>query len=558
MNAEQWARVTELLGDVLEEPSREAEILRNETETIQAEVRRLRAAHLEAERNHGGTATQRRRVVGERYELMRLLGTGGSGEAWLSQDLETGESVVVKMPLHWEWYREDLHRRFLAEVEILRRLRHPGIVSMLGAGKTAEGTPFFVMPFVEGESLRAVLERGPVGREEAAAIVEQLGEAIAAAHAESVIHRDIKPENVMVQRRGDGGVRAVLIDFGISLFADGETGAGTTTKFFGTTRYMAPEQLLGKPVKASDVYALALIVYEMVTGRALFAGETPVALYEEQRKFGGGSFGPDVAFGLREVLGKGLRAEAAKRPEVGEFARGAAAEIREPRGWRPSRRWLLMAAGVVGPVAGWVAYDRRPLSAEERRVEYQAGQTYRDVGWRLMGTVDTDVTVFDATRTKVMGNRLVSRDQGSYVYPLAGRVKRFGLARRWRIVADILPVHGDSNFGVCFAEVGVRFVATAVAPDRGDSYVFLTETYRPSITGKRKAAQFAKDRMTRFEMVFDPGSGTARLSADGVVLVEGYRGTHEYLESPGVGIGFGAYESAMGEGVFGDFRFEMD
>ncbi|MFN7932530.1 MAG: serine/threonine-protein kinase [Bryobacteraceae bacterium] len=554
MSAEDWARVTELLGDVIEEPERADAILEGEPEEIQAEVRRLRDAHREAD---GGTGS-RVRVLDGRYELTRLLGTGGSGEAWLSQDLETGARVVVKMPLHWEWYREDLHRRFLAEVEILRRLRHPGIVSMLGAGKTAEGTPFFVMPFVEGESLRAVLERGAMERSEAAAIVEQLGEAIAAAHAEGVIHRDIKPENVMVQRGNDGTVRAILIDFGISLFADGDGGAGTTTKFFGTTRYMAPEQLLGKPVKASDVYALALIVYEMVTGRALFAGETPVALYEEQRKFGGSSFGADVAFGLREVLGKGLRAEASRRPEASEFGRSAAAEIREPRGWMPSRRSLLMAAGVAVPVGGWVAYDRRPLSVKERSVQHQAGQTYRNVGWTAMGTVDTDVTVFDATRTKVLGNRLVSRDQGAYGYALSRRVKRFGLSRRWRLTADILPVHGDSNFGICFRELGVRFVATAVVPDAGEPFVILTETYRPTITGIRRAVRFAKDRMTRFEMAFDPGRGAVQFSADGVVLVEAYRGTHEYLESPGVGIGFGVYESAIGEGVFGDFRFEMD
>jgi len=554
VSAEDWARVTELLGDVLDEPERAETILEGEPKEIQAEVRRLRDAHLEAER---GTVS-RVRVLDGRYELTRLLGTGGSGEAWLSRDLETGARVVVKMPLHWEWYREDLHRRFRTEVEILRRLRHPGIVSMLGAGKTAEGTPYFVMPFVEGESLRAVLERGAIERSEAAAIVEQLGEAIAAAHAEGVIHRDIKPENVMVQRGNDGEVRAILIDFGISLFADGEGGAGTTTKFFGTTRYMAPEQLLGKPVKASDVYALALIVYEMVTGRALFAGETPVALYEEQRKFGGSSFGADVAFGLREVLGEGLRGEASRRPGVSEFGRSAAAEICQPRGWRPSRRSLLLAAGVAAPVGGWVAYDRRPLSVDERRVQYQAGQTYRNVGWTAMGTVDTDVTVFDATRTKVLGNRLISRDQGTYVFALPRRVKRFGLSRRWRIAVDILPVHGDSNFGVCFQELGVRFVATAVVPDGGEPYLFLTETYRPSITGKRRAAQYAKERMTRFEMIYDPARGTARLLADGVVLVDGYRGTHEYLESPGVGIGFGAYESGIGEGVFGDFRFEMD
>ena len=254
MTAQEWSHVTDLLEAIAAEPGLERALLAPEPACIRGEVARLLTAHRHLETIRPAPASGR--ILAERYQLKELLGTGGSGEAWLCRDRQTGGSVVVKVARYWEWFRADLKRRFLTEVDVLRTLKHPGIIQVLDAGETEEGAPFLVMPFIDGLALRALIEIGPLNPEAAASILAQLGEAVGAAHRLHVTHRDIKPENVMVRSRPDGGSDVFLIDFGIALFGDMETQGGTTTRFFGTTRYMAPEQLLGKPVPASDIYAM--------------------------------------------------------------------------------------------------------------------------------------------------------------------------------------------------------------------------------------------------------------------------------------------------------------
>jgi hypothetical protein len=567
-----WEYLTLRLGNVLDNPERESDILKSESPEMRRHLETLLAAHRGA-----GSAGEPRRVIAGRYELLRLLGSGGNGEAWLGLDLESGRQVVLKMPLHWEWYRDDLSRRFLAEAEVLRGLDHPGIVAMLGSGSTAEGAPFFVMPYVEGLTLRERLEHGPLDGPMVAVIVEQLGEALAAAHRKNVVHRDIKPENIMLQPAAHGGaagpvaggdpgedsadgLQAMLIDFGTAIPSAPGSTAGTTTSFFGTTRYMAPEQLIGKPAPASDVYALALVAYEMLAGRALFVSENPVGLFEEQRSFRESALSA-FPYSVRYALTAGLRWTPEKRPPVHAFAAALASGIRRWGGyWKPSRRLMLSAIAAGSPLAAWLAYQMRPLSAEERIVVYKAGQTFEEVGWRKLGAVDVNVTIVDQkdpNNQTILGNRLVSSDQGAYTTNLSERVRRAGLKRPWRLTGHVMPVHGSCHFGIGFKELGVGFVMAAVRPDDGRSFVGAPMRYTPKISAIETPATFRTDRMTEMKMTFDPATRTVSIAVDGRILISGYKGRREFV-GQGIGLGFSVEQSRTAEGIFGDVSFVMD
>src|SRR5262249_51799527 len=144
---------------------------------------------------------------------------------------------------------------------------------------------FLVMEFVEGATLRAELESGPLDLSRTACIVHQVAQALGAAHRKGIFHRDLKPENVMLERLPDGKEAGRLIDFGIAKVEQSEFDANTkgTLSFAGTLSYAAPEQLMGKATAASDIFSLAVMTYEMATGRRPFQPGTPFELYELQK-----------------------------------------------------------------------------------------------------------------------------------------------------------------------------------------------------------------------------------------------------------------------------------
>ena len=204
------------------------------------------------------------------YRLKATLGSGGAAHVYLAEELRTGRRVAIKV------LREDLAAsvsasRFLAEIGIAAGLAHPNIVSVCASG-TADGLPYYVMPFFEGQSLRARLARsGRIPLDEVLHIVSDVSSALDYAHARRVVHRDIKPENVLLH----SGL-AQLLDFGIALALDAtehprRTGPGL---LIGTPDYMSPEQAQGIPHidGRSDVYSLACVVYEMIWGHPPFRG----------------------------------------------------------------------------------------------------------------------------------------------------------------------------------------------------------------------------------------------------------------------------------------------
>ena len=215
-------------------------------------------------------------ALADRYRIEREIGQGGMATVYLARDLRHEREVAIKV-LRPELAAALGSERFLAEIRTTANLQHPGILPLHDSG-SVEGIPYYVMPYVEGESLRDRLERDvqlPV--DEAVRIAGEIGAALDYAHRRGIIHRDIKPENILLH---DG--RPVLADFGIALAASRAGGARLTGTglSIGTPHYMSPEQAMGERqiTPRSDLFSLGAVTYEMLAGHPPFAGASAQAV----------------------------------------------------------------------------------------------------------------------------------------------------------------------------------------------------------------------------------------------------------------------------------------
>ena len=213
-----------------------------------------------------------------RYRIERELGAGGMATVYLAEDLKHSRQVAVKV-LRPELAAQLGHERFLREITTTANLRHPNILPLFDSGE-AEGKVFYVMPFVEGETLRDRMTRdGALPAADVLRIADEVADALSYAHGRGVIHRDIKPENILLESG-----HAIVADFGIAHAASTANTAGKEAltmvgMALGTPLYMSPEQGSGDAVDArSDLYALACVMYEMLTGKPPFSAPTPMAL----------------------------------------------------------------------------------------------------------------------------------------------------------------------------------------------------------------------------------------------------------------------------------------
>ena len=205
-----------------------------------------------------------------RYRLEYMLQDGSAACVYVAEDRTLGQRVAVKV-LHDEMAATVNADRFRSEIEIIAELRHPHIVPVYDSGE-ADGLPYYVMPFIDGETLRARLSRlGRLPLAETLAIAEDVARALQFAHRHRVVHRDIKPENIILDRG-----RALVLDFGIALALDAVEVSRRTLPGLavGTVHYMSPEQLDSDPRVdgRSDVYSLACVIYEMMSGLPPFTG----------------------------------------------------------------------------------------------------------------------------------------------------------------------------------------------------------------------------------------------------------------------------------------------
>ena len=207
------------------------------------------------------------------YKIVGKLGEGGMGVVYKAEDLTLGRTVALKfLPLD-AVTTEDDRARFVHEARAAAALLHPNICPVYEISES-EGQTFIAMAHIEGQSLKDRLDAGPLPLDEALTIARQIGDALAAAHAKGIIHRDIKPANVMLASEG----RPMLMDFGLAKVA-GATRLTRTGTTMGTVAYMSPEQMQGRSVDhRADVWALGVVLYEMIAGRRPFGGDYEAAL----------------------------------------------------------------------------------------------------------------------------------------------------------------------------------------------------------------------------------------------------------------------------------------
>ena len=297
--------------------------------------------------------------LGGRYTLERELGRGAAATVYLGRDLREGRDVAVKI-LHADLHPHLADGRFLREIQLASRLAHPHILPVLDSGETG-GQLWYTMPFVEGESFRARLERErqlPV--DEVVAVARQVAEALAYAHRQGVVHRDVKPENILL-----AGGKALLADFGIAKPLDQRSTRITATgHMVGTPAYMSPEQIGGEAGLdgRSDQYGLACVVYEALAGEPPFGGPTPQAVLSRHLHQ------PAPAIRLaratvpehleRALLRAMAKTPAERFPDMASFMAALAGDVAPtaefPLGLRAvRRRWTWLLGAVVVGLGAW-------------------------------------------------------------------------------------------------------------------------------------------------------------------------------------------------------------
>jgi TolB-like protein/Tfp pilus assembly protein PilF len=317
------------------------------------------------------------RTLGASYTIERELGGGGMSSVFVARDNSLGRTVVVKV-LPYELAASVSVDRFKREIMLSAALQHPHIVPVLSSGET-DGLPFFIMPFVEGESLRTRLSRGPLSIRESVSILKDVARALVYAHGRGIIHRDIKPDNILLSSGS-----ATVTDFGVAkaISASREgvrpspaTRTGTITLVgtsIGTPAYMAPEQAAGDPNTdhRADLYALGIVGYEMLIGTPPFHGRAPQQLLAAQLTEAPPQIGSrryDVPEALDALIMRLLEKEPSRRPKnASEVARaledpavvsGTFVSPPSPKVARPKRvLWALAGAGILASVAAGGAW----------------------------------------------------------------------------------------------------------------------------------------------------------------------------------------------------------
>jgi TolB-like protein/Tfp pilus assembly protein PilF/tRNA A-37 threonylcarbamoyl transferase component Bud32 len=331
-----------------------------------------------------------RQAFADRYPVERTLGRGGMATVYLARDLKHGRQVAVKV-LHPELAAGLGHERFLREIRIEAGLQHPHILPLHDSGEALvdpndeAGLLYYVMPYVEGESLRQRLGReGRLSVAESLRIVGDVGDALAYAHARGVIHRDVKPENILLS-----GGHAMVADFGIAKAVEAAGDATLTEPGWGmgTPAYMSPEQIAGGNVDGrSDIYGLACVLYELLAGQPPFTGSNARAIFTRHQLDEVPPLGrlrSDVPQHVEEALVRALAKEPDDRFEsVGQFLEAlriqhssqpvlqvapSSARLPAPRSPRATSRTALVALAATGLVAigGYLAGIGRSRAGEK-------------------------------------------------------------------------------------------------------------------------------------------------------------------------------------------------
>jgi non-specific serine/threonine protein kinase len=350
------------------------------------------------------------RTVGQ-YEIVAKLGGGGMGVVYKARDVQLGRTVALKfLPPEWT-HDEDAQARFRREAQAASATNHRNICVIHNIERTDDGQLFIVMAYYEGQTLKERLADGALPVDEALAIAAEIAEGLAKAHAQRIVHRDVKPGNIILTDDG-----AKILDFGLAKFADALqlTMPGAT---IGTVAYMSPEQARGQEADArSDVWALGVVLYQMLTGAVPFQGAYPEATLHAIKN------DPVPPLRTRDerlpesvesVVAKALAKDAEDRfQSAAEFA----AALKRLRGLDPGRSRASMAAAAVVIVAAasvgmYVVRDRRPAAMNTHATAQPAVRSLVVLPFRNLSAARSDdyfgLGLADVLRAKLAGARIL-------------------------------------------------------------------------------------------------------------------------------------------------------
>lgn len=366
------------------------------------------------------------RVHGD-YDLLEEIGRGGTGVVFRARQRSLDRVVALKVLCSGPFADAAGRERLLAEARAVARLHHPHIVAVHEAGDL-DGQPYFTMEWVEGRTLADVAQTGPVAPLRAAGWMRKVAAAVAHAHAAGVLHRDMKPSNILLDRADEPRVA----DFGLAKVADGAWAAAFTGALCGSPAYMPPEQAdaaLGPLGPTLDVYGMGAVLYELVTGRAPFAGPTVAAVLDRVRHhdpLSPRALNPAIPADLENIILQCLRKEPSRRyataaeleADLQDFLAGRPVRARPVGPWEKSWRWARrrpLAAGSLAAAAVallallvvWVVSDHQVRVARDVARERLAESLLESVrvmrlagepGWR------------DRSLEKIAEARRTSRD----------------------------------------------------------------------------------------------------------------------------------------------------
>jgi serine/threonine-protein kinase len=262
-------------------------------------------------------------VLGGKYEVHELLGRGGVGAVYKAYNRLLKRPQAIKVLLEHYGAEPKVQARFRREAQTLAALDHATILHVDDFG-VEDNRVYLVMPFISGGTLQQFLHRHPdlLSFEQVLRAIGHMAAALDHAHARGVVHLDLKPANVLLHPDG----RLLLADFGLAHLLEAGAVEGGTSLQFGTPAYMAPEQIEGKPEAASDIYALGIILYQLLTGKVPFQGSSPLAILRKQATEPPPALRtsrPELPLALESVLGKALAKEPAARYQTAGALRSA-------------------------------------------------------------------------------------------------------------------------------------------------------------------------------------------------------------------------------------------
>lgn len=348
MNSERWHKVKNLLDEVLQrEPFERTAYLKevcNGDEALRTDVETFLNLHDDSSDFMGKPAVAQlaETIVGSKeklktgrqvnhYEIINLIGAGGMGEVYLAQDIKLHRRVALKLLSSNATSDKESNQRLLREARAAATLEHPNICGIYEVGED-DGRAFIVMQYIEGEMLADKLKREELQLKDVIAITTQIADALSEAHAQGIVHRDIKPSNVVITSRG----QVKVLDFGlakkVSVGSEDETQTLLSKRgiIMGTVAYMSPEQARGKTVDArTDVWSLGVVLYEMLTGRNPFAGDTTSDTIASILKTELQPLSDSIPDGLKRIVEKALKKNREERYQSAQEFLSALQKLRE-------------------------------------------------------------------------------------------------------------------------------------------------------------------------------------------------------------------------------------